>query len=43
MGAVLASLITAELSPGGGALDELEWPLRLTASSFVFLLIISVT
>ena len=27
MGAVLASLITARVGRGGGALDEMEWPL----------------
>ena len=35
MGAVLVSLIRVRVSWGSGALDEVVWPLPLTASSFV--------
>lgn len=43
MGVVLSSLITVRVCRGGAALDEIKWPLPLTAGSFDFLLITSIT
>ena len=43
MDAVLVSLIMVRVGWGGGGLDDVVQPLRLTADSFIFLLVSSIT